>query len=175
MDSLSTSIWHCGYLCRQTKIQIFKLLVIPVLLYGCETKTLNTDLKRQIDVFGNKCLHRIMGYCWNNFVSNQQLLRETESRPITSIVHQRQLCGHVACYPEVDPASRVVSERDNPGWRRPRGHPESLWLWQVNASYWELLGMGRGLHGDLQGVIARVGVKGWARQRTLQHIPPTID
>ena len=30
-----------------------------VLLYGCETWTLNTDLKRWIDVFGNKCLWRI--------------------------------------------------------------------------------------------------------------------
>ena len=37
MDSLNTSIWHCRYLCRQTQICIFKSLVIPVLLYGCET------------------------------------------------------------------------------------------------------------------------------------------
>ena len=32
MDSLNTSIWRCRYLCRQTKIRIFKSLVIPVLL-----------------------------------------------------------------------------------------------------------------------------------------------
>ena len=36
MNSLSTNIWHRQYLCRWTKIQIFKSLVIPVLLYGCE-------------------------------------------------------------------------------------------------------------------------------------------
>ncbi|KAG0729032.1 tRNA (uracil(54)-C(5))-methyltransferase [Chionoecetes opilio] len=51
MDSLSGSIWRCRYLCRRTKIRIFKSLVIPVLLYGCETWTLNSDLKRQIDAF----------------------------------------------------------------------------------------------------------------------------
>ncbi|KAG0722471.1 Golgi resident protein GCP60 [Chionoecetes opilio] len=34
MDSLSTNIWRCRYLCRRTKIWIFKSLVIPVLLYG---------------------------------------------------------------------------------------------------------------------------------------------
>ena len=45
MDSFSTSIWHCRYLCRWTKIQIFKLPMILVLLYGCETWTLNTDLE----------------------------------------------------------------------------------------------------------------------------------
>ena len=32
MDSVSTSIWRCRYLCRRTKIQISKSLVIPVLL-----------------------------------------------------------------------------------------------------------------------------------------------
>ena len=46
MDSLKTSIWRCRYLCRRTKIRILKSLVIPVLLYGCETWTLNTNLKR---------------------------------------------------------------------------------------------------------------------------------
>ena len=37
MDSLNTSIWHSRSLCRRRKIWIFKSLVIPVLLYGCET------------------------------------------------------------------------------------------------------------------------------------------
>ncbi|KAG0712555.1 hypothetical protein GWK47_018223 [Chionoecetes opilio] len=91
MDSLSGSIWRCRYLCRRTKIRIFKSLVIPVLLYGCETWTLNSDLKRRINAFGNKCLRRIMGYRWDDYVSNQQLHRETDSRPITCIVRQRQL------------------------------------------------------------------------------------
>ncbi|KAG0723026.1 LINE-1 retrotransposable element ORF2 protein [Chionoecetes opilio] len=73
MDSLSGSIWRCRYLCRRTKIRIFKSLVIPVLLYGCETWTLNSDLKRRINAFGNKCLRRIMGYRWDDYVSNQRL------------------------------------------------------------------------------------------------------
>ena len=79
-------------------------------------------------------------------MSNKQMLHETESRPITSIVHQHQvqLLGHVARYPEVNPAFRVVSERDIPAWRRPRGRPRTSWLGQVDASCWELLNMGRG-------------------------------
>ena len=56
------------------------------------------------------------GYRWYDFVSNQRLFLETDSRPITSIVCQRQLglYGYVARYPEADPAYRVVSVRDNP-------------------------------------------------------------
>ena len=45
--------WVLG---RRAKIRIFKSVVIPVLRHGCETWTLNTDLKRQMYVFVNKCL-----------------------------------------------------------------------------------------------------------------------
>ena len=84
-----------------------------------------------------------MGYRWNDFVLNQQLLYDIESRLITSLVCQRQLqlYGHVARYPEAGPASWVISERDNPELRRPRGCSQSSWLRQVNASCWKLIGM----------------------------------
>ena len=97
--------------------------------------------KRQIDVFGSKFFCRIMGYCWNDFVSNQQLLCGTESRYITSIVcqHHLWLYAHVAHYPEADPTCRIVSERYYLKWGRPQGS----WLGQVDASCRELLGMGR--------------------------------
>ena len=41
-----------------------------ITICSCETWILNIDLKKQINVFGNKC-HNIMGYRWNDFVSNQ--------------------------------------------------------------------------------------------------------
>ena len=170
MDSLNASIWRCRYLCRRTKIRIFKSLVLPVLLYGCETWTLNSDLKRRINAFGNKCLRRIMGYRWNDFVSNQRLLDETESSLITCIVRERQLklYGHVARYPEVDPAHRVVSVRDNPEWRRPRGRPQGSWLEQVDGSCWDVLGIGRVSAWRL----ARRDPLGWRRRVGAATRPP---
>ena len=162
MDSLNLSIWCCRCLFGKTKIWIFKSLVLLVLLYVCETWTLNSYLKRRIDAFGNKCLCRIMGYRWNDFVSNQRLLRETESRPITSIVCQRQLrlYGHVTRYPEADSAHRVVSVRNNPEWRRPRGRPQNSWLGQDAVSFQEVLGMGRDSAWRLARATPRSGVAG---------------
>lgn len=42
-------------------------------------------------------VHRIVGYCWKNFVSDYQLFHESESRPITCMACecQPQLHGHV--------------------------------------------------------------------------------
>ena len=36
--------WYCRYLCRM-KVQVFMCLVLPVLLYGCETWTLTRHLR----------------------------------------------------------------------------------------------------------------------------------
>ncbi len=172
MDSLNTSIWRCQYLCRRTKLCIFKTLVLPVILYGCETWTLNSDLERRLNVFGTKCLRRIMGYRWNwnNFVSNQRLLHETESRPVNSIDGERQLrlYGHLARLPDVDPAHTVLSVRDNPGWRRPRGRPRNSWLGKVDGSCRELLEMGRMVAWGL----ARRDRHGWSRRVSDATRPP---
>ena len=145
MDSLNKSIWRCRYLCRRTKIRVFKSLVLPVLLYGCEAWTLSSDLERRLNAFGTKCLRRIMGYRWDNFVPNERLLHETESRPVISIVLERQLrlYGHVARLPDVDPTHRVLSVRDNPEWRRPAGRPRDSWLRRVDHSCRGVFGMRR--------------------------------
>ena len=76
--------WRCRYLCRQTKIRIFKSLVIPVLLYGCETWTLNTDMNWRIDIFGTRCLRKIMGYGILNFVQSQ--ISDCSKRPIRDLL-----------------------------------------------------------------------------------------
>ena len=119
-----------------------------------------------------------MGYSWNDFVSNQRLPRETESRPITTIVCQRQLrlYGHVARYPEADPACRFVSEMDNLGWRRPRGGAHRVIGWgKLMLPVGSYLVWERGLHGDLYGVIVGVCVGGLARRRALRGMAPMID
>ena len=133
---MDTSIWRGRYLHIRTNFRIFKSLVIPV--YGCEKWTLNTDLKRWSDVLATRCLRRIMGYRCYEFVSNQRLLRDSDLRPITSIVRQYnlRLYRHVAPYPNADP---VVSERHN----HHGGGPQYSWLHQVDASCWELLSMGK--------------------------------
>ena len=44
MDSLDHGVWRCWYLCRRPKLRVFRSLVFPVLLDGCETWTLANDL-----------------------------------------------------------------------------------------------------------------------------------
>ena len=114
MDSLDNGVWCCWYLCGRTKVRVFRSLVLPVLLYGGETWTLTRDLRWGLNPFGTRSLQRILGYRWSDFVSNEQLLRETQMRFVTCIVHeyQLQLYGHVARFPDADPAHRILSARE---------------------------------------------------------------
>lgn len=88
-DSLSASTWRCLYLCRVANIRIFKSHVLPGLLYGCQTWTVNEGLERRIDVFGNECLRWVTGLRWNDLVSNRRLHLDTDSTSITCIVRPR--------------------------------------------------------------------------------------
>ena len=97
--------------------------MLPVLLYGCETWTLTRDLRQRLNSFGTRSLWRILGYRWSDFVSNEGLLRETQMRFVTCVVRERQLWlyGHVARFPDADPAHKILSVRESPEWRRPMG------------------------------------------------------
>ena len=91
-----------------------------------------------------------LGYRWSDFVSNERLLRETQMRFVTCIVRERQLrlYGHVASFPDADPAHQILSAREACEWSGPMGRPLATWLQQVDqhlkemgmghASVWEL-------------------------------------
>jgi len=119
MDSLDHGVWRCRYLRRRMKVRDFRSLVLPVLLYGCETWTLTRNLRGRINYFGTRSLRRILGYRWSDFVSNERLLRETQMRYVTCIVHELQLWlyGHVAHFPDGDPAHQILSAREPLEWR----------------------------------------------------------
>ena len=123
MNSLDEGVWRCRYLCKRTKVRVFRSLVLPVLLYSCETWTLTAELRRRLNSFGTMSLRRILGYRWHDYKSNDLVLREAGLRQVTCIVRERQLrlYGHVARHPAEDPVHWILSYRDPSGWTMPRG------------------------------------------------------
>ena len=101
------------------------------------------DLRRRLNYFGTSSLRRILGYRWSDFVSNERLLRETQMRCVTSIVreHQLRLYGHVAHFPDADPAHQILLVSEPHEWRRPMGRPRASWVQQVDRHLKEM-GMG---------------------------------
>ena len=65
-------------------------------------------------------------------------------RLVICIVRERQLrlYGHVARFPDADPAHQILSARESREWRRPMWRPRASWLQQVDRHLKEM-GMGQ--------------------------------
>lgn len=71
-------IWRSTIVRIQAKIRLYKNNVISVLLCGsyCLKTTVNTE--KELTLFQNKCLRRILGIIWPNIILNEDLRTRTE-------------------------------------------------------------------------------------------------
>lgn len=68
----------------ENSVRIREINVLPFSID--ENFSLASDMERLVDPFGTECLHRIIRCRWNNFLSNQRVLRETELSLFTDLV-----------------------------------------------------------------------------------------
>jgi hypothetical protein len=48
-------------LSKNLKIRIYRTIILPIVLYGCETRSLTLKKERRLRLFENKVLRRIFG------------------------------------------------------------------------------------------------------------------
>ena len=62
-----------------TKVHLVKVMVFPVVMYGCESWTIKKAEKQRIDVFELWCWKRFLTVPWTARISNQSILKEIRS------------------------------------------------------------------------------------------------
>ena len=70
------SIFKSRDLTLSTKIRLVKAMVLPVVMYGCESWTIKRAECRRIDAFELGCWRRLLRVPWTAKRSNQSILRE---------------------------------------------------------------------------------------------------
>ena len=60
-----------------TKVFLIKAMVFPVVVYGCESRTIKKAEHRRIDAFELWCWRRLLRVPWTARRSNQSILKET--------------------------------------------------------------------------------------------------
>jgi hypothetical protein len=91
-------------LTKNVKIRIYKMIILPVVLYGCETWSLMLKEEHRLRVFENRVLRRIFGPKRDNVTGgwrklHNEELRDLQSSPsIIRIIKLRRMRweGHVA-------------------------------------------------------------------------------
>ncbi|KAJ4448734.1 hypothetical protein ANN_00125 [Periplaneta americana] len=120
-------------LSKNLKVRIYKTVILPVLLYGCETWTLTLREEHRFRVFENKVLRKIFGAKRDEVTGEWRKLHNTElhalysSPDIIRDIKSRRLrwAGHVARMGESRNAFRVLVGR--PEGKRPLGRPRRRW------------------------------------------------
>ena len=59
-----------------TKVCLVKAMVFPVVMYGCESWTINKAQRRRIDAFELWCWRRLLRVPWTATMYNQSILKE---------------------------------------------------------------------------------------------------
>ena len=90
-------VWNFSNVSKKTKIRLYKTLVKPVLMYGCETRKMNEGDAKKIDVFQNRCLRRIMKIRWQDKISNRELLERANVERLSEEIRRRRwrFVGHI--------------------------------------------------------------------------------
>jgi hypothetical protein len=57
----SPKVLYSRLLSKNAKIEIFKSLILPVVLYGCETWSLTLREEHRLRMFENRVLRRVFG------------------------------------------------------------------------------------------------------------------
>ena len=119
-------------LSKNLKIKIYRTIILPVVLYGCESWSLTLRKERRLRVFENGVVRRIFGPKrdevtgeWRK-LHNEELKGLYSSPNIVRVIKSRRLrwAGHVACM-GVGRGCRVMVGK--PEGKRPLGRPRRRW------------------------------------------------
>ena len=121
------NIWSSNSISRRTKVGLYKTLVKPVLMYGCETWKMNKSDENKINVFQSRCLRRIFKIRWQERITNKEVLMMAEMENLSEDVRRRRwkFIGHIMRKEPNNDCRTALTW--TPEGRRKRGRPRTTW------------------------------------------------
>ena len=126
-------IFNSRELTRSMKVEVYKVMIRPVVTYGLETSCMTLEMERRLNVFENTILRRICGPVYDVEDGKWRRRHNVEIREMTGVpwlsdvVKSSKLrwAGHVARMEEGRMPKRLMNWI--PEGRRPRGRPRMRW------------------------------------------------
>ena len=142
------NLLSCRLLSKNLKIKIYITIILPVVLYGCETWSLTLREERRLRVFENRVLRRVFGSKRDEVTEEWRKLHNEELRDLYSlpnnvrVVKKRRMrwAGHMARMGEGRGVRRVLVGK--PEGKRPLRRPRRRWEDNIKMDLREVIGCG---------------------------------
>ena len=131
-------------LSRKLKIKIYRIIILPVVLYGCEAWSLKLREERKLRLFENMVLRTIFGPRRDEVTEewrrlHNEALSDLYSSPnIVRVINSRRMrwAGHVARMGEERGVYRVLVGK--PEGKRPLWRPRRRWVDNIRMDLQEV-------------------------------------
>jgi hypothetical protein len=131
-------------LSKNVKVRIYKTIIFPVVLYGCDTWSLTVREEHKLRVLENRVLRRIFGPKMDGVTGgwiklhNEELHNLYSSPSKIRIIKSRRMrwVGHVARMEEKRNVYRLLV-RNREG-KRPLGRPRHRWIGNIKMDILEI-------------------------------------
>jgi hypothetical protein len=122
----------------------YKMIILPMVVYGCEIWSLTLRVENKLRVFGNRVLRRVFGPKRDEVTREWRKLHNEELRDlyyspsIIRVIKSRKIswAGHVARMGEKRNAYRLLVGK--PEGQRPLGRPRHRWVDNIRMDLGEV-------------------------------------
>ena len=145
---LRNKVWEREGITLNTKIKVYQAIVMPSLLYGCETWTVYQRHARTLNRFHLNCLRKILRIRWQDKIPDTEVLNRSNMMSIHTMLMKYQLrwTGHLIRMEDSRIPKQIFYSELQSG-KRSRGAPKkrfkdtlkaSLKSFDVDLSNWNI-------------------------------------
>ena len=152
---LYKNVWNRRGITTETKIKVYRAIVLTTLLYGCETWTVYRRHARKLNHVHTTCLRKLLGIKWQDMIPDTEVFARAGLPSIHTILMQSQLrwAGHVVRMPDHRLPKRLLYGELQHGKRSQGGQKKrfkdtlkvSLKAFDINHDTWEQTAQDRGV------------------------------
>ena len=86
---LRGSIWDRSGIRLDTKLKVYRSVVLPTLLYACETWTVYQRHAKRLNHFHTSCLRKLLKIKWQDRIPDAEVLKRTRMQSIHTVKMDR--------------------------------------------------------------------------------------